>query len=348
MRNGIGRKPGILAGARTRELFHSTGLRALFALVLAAAIIGTASTADAAVPKRVKVSKKDKETRKAAAPMPKGPLHIIVSIGKQRVALYANGVPVATSAISSGTKSHPTPTGVFSIIQKNRHHRSNIYSGAPMPYMQRITWSGVALHQGVLPGISGVARLYPPPHDFASYLWTATKMNARVIVTQGEPRRSRSHIRACSYTRSPSRRNPSRRPLRPLPRSHRKRPSRTYVCVPRRPPTPARQATRPRRRKPSAQQGGDGGTRRSDRRRRPPSARRLPERNKTRESSKLSDNGAVDKRNTIANAAKERSKDAPVATGAIIAAPAPAAPAPATRTAAAAPPLRPPPSSRWS
>src|SRR5262245_33554732 len=179
---GLGR--GILSRARRSELLYTTGLRVLFALGLAAAIIGTAGTADAAVPKK---AKKEKETRKAAAPMPKGPLNIIVSLGKQRLFLYANGVQVATSAISSGTKSHPTPTGVFSIIQKNRHHRSNIYSGAPMPYMQRITWSGVALHQGVLPGYPASHGCIRLPGDFASYLWTATKMNVRVIVTHGEP-----------------------------------------------------------------------------------------------------------------------------------------------------------------
>ena len=186
MSKGIGRRPGILAGARTTEFFYSTGLRALFAFALAAAVIGAASTADAAVPKRAKIAKKDKETRKAAAPVPKGPLHLIVSIGKQRVALYANGAHVATSPISTGTRTHPTPTGVFSIIQKNRHHRSNIYSGAPMPYMQRITWSGVALHQGVLPGYPASHGCIRLPTDFASYLWSATKMNARVIVTHGE------------------------------------------------------------------------------------------------------------------------------------------------------------------
>src|SRR5438876_10415733 len=73
--------------------------------------------------------------------IPKGALHIIVSVNKQRVTLFANGAPVASAPVSTGTASHPTPMGVFSIIQKNRHHVSNLYD-APMPYMQRITWSG--------------------------------------------------------------------------------------------------------------------------------------------------------------------------------------------------------------
>src|SRR5262249_47512353 len=84
--------------------------------------------------------------------IPKGPQQITVNISTQKVTLYANGVRVAQGPVSTGVPGHPTPQGVFSIIEKDRYHHSNIYSGAPMPYMQRITWSGVALHEGVLPG----------------------------------------------------------------------------------------------------------------------------------------------------------------------------------------------------
>ena len=116
---------------------------------------------------------------------PTGPLHIIVSINKQRVTLYAGGEPYATGPISSGTHEHPTPEGVFSVIQKNRHHVSNLYD-APMPYMQRITWQGSALHQGALPG-------YPASHGcvrltdaFAQLLWKTTKLGARIIITRDD------------------------------------------------------------------------------------------------------------------------------------------------------------------
>ena len=116
-------------------------------------------------------------------PIPPGLLHVVVSIDKQRATLFADGKPVASTAISSGTPEHPTPTGVFTVIQKSRHHISNLYD-APMPYMQRITWSGSALHEGPLPG-------YPASHgcvrltsNFAQLLWKATKMGARVIVTR--------------------------------------------------------------------------------------------------------------------------------------------------------------------
>ena len=76
----------------------------------------------------------------------------------------------------------PTPTGVFSVIQKNRYHRSNIYSGAPMPYMQRITWSGVAMHAGVLPGYPASHGCIRLTHNFASELWGMTRMGVRVVV----------------------------------------------------------------------------------------------------------------------------------------------------------------------
>ena len=94
------------------------------------------------------------ELAKKVAPQdtPKGPLQIIVSIADQQLSLYDNGALIARSSVSTGDQGHPTPLGVFSVISKERWHRSNIYSAAPMPYMQRITWSGIALHAGVVLG----------------------------------------------------------------------------------------------------------------------------------------------------------------------------------------------------
>ena len=83
-------------------------------------------------------------------------------------------------------KGHPTPMGVFSIIQKHKLHHSNIYSGAPMPFMQRITWSGVAMHAGVLPGYPASHGCIRMPIAFAMKMWTWTRMGARVVVTPGE------------------------------------------------------------------------------------------------------------------------------------------------------------------
>ena len=119
---------------------------------------------------------------------PNGPLQIIISIADQRISLYDNGVLIARSSVSTGVEGHPTPLGVFSVISKQRWHRSNIYSAAPMPYMQRITWSGIALHAGDLPG-------YPASHgcirltsDFAIRLWHLTKRGTRVIIAHNDVR----------------------------------------------------------------------------------------------------------------------------------------------------------------
>jgi lipoprotein-anchoring transpeptidase ErfK/SrfK len=113
---------------------------------------------------------------------PHGPLIITVSIAKQHLRVYdANGL-FAESPVSTGKPGHPTPMGVFSVIQKSRLHHSNIYSGAPMPYMQRITWSGVAMHAGVLPGYPASHGCIRMPMAFAVKLWGWTKPGARVIV----------------------------------------------------------------------------------------------------------------------------------------------------------------------
>ena len=78
-------------------------------------------------------------------------MSVIISLDKQQLTLYSGDQPIAHSRVSTGVPGHPTPTGVFSVIQKDRWHHSNIYSNAPMYYMQRITWSGVAMHQGYVP-----------------------------------------------------------------------------------------------------------------------------------------------------------------------------------------------------
>jgi hypothetical protein len=117
-------------------------------------------------------------------PPPPGPHMLIVSVHSQKVSFYADGKLVSQSPVSTGMASHPTPHGVFSIIQRNRHHRSNIYSGAPMPYMQRLTWSGIALHQGALPGHPASHGCIRLPEHYANYLWRTLKMNTRVIVSR--------------------------------------------------------------------------------------------------------------------------------------------------------------------
>ena len=103
----------------------------------------------------------------------KGPLQIFISINQQKLHLYSDGVHVADTSIATGVPSLPTPLGVFSVIQKQVFHRSNIYSGAPMPYMQRITWSGVAMHEGESIGHRASHGCIRMPHDFAVRLYTS-------------------------------------------------------------------------------------------------------------------------------------------------------------------------------
>jgi lipoprotein-anchoring transpeptidase ErfK/SrfK len=125
------------------------------------------------------------EAPKEAA-KPQGPVIIAISIEKQNLKIYdANGF-FAEAPVSTGMKGHPTPMGVFSVIQKQKLHHSNIYSGAPMPYMQRITWSGIAIHAGVLPGYPASHGCIRMPMSFAVKMWNWTRMGARVVVTPGE------------------------------------------------------------------------------------------------------------------------------------------------------------------
>jgi hypothetical protein len=112
----------------------------------------------------------------------KGPLQIIISIADQKISVYDDGTLIARSSVSTGVQGHPTPVGVFSVIGKELWHRSNIYSAAPMPYMQRITWSGIALHAGVLPGHPASHGCIRLAKDFAVRLWHLTKRGTRVII----------------------------------------------------------------------------------------------------------------------------------------------------------------------
>jgi len=113
---------------------------------------------------------------------PIGPVYAVVSLADQHVSFYdANGL-WERSVVSTGVAGHPTPPGVFTILEKERWHRSNIYSGAPMPYMQRLAWTGVAMHEGVVtgrPASHGCIRL---PGAFARRLFGVTNVGQRVVI----------------------------------------------------------------------------------------------------------------------------------------------------------------------
>ncbi|MEO8339178.1 MAG: L,D-transpeptidase family protein [Nitrospirota bacterium] len=114
---------------------------------------------------------------------PTGPVVIIVSLAEQKLYVYRNGVRIGRSTISSGKAGHRTPTGVFTILQKSVKHISTIYKGASMPYMERLTWGGVAIHAGNLPGYPAAHGCVRIPLDFARQLYTVTHNGTTVIVT---------------------------------------------------------------------------------------------------------------------------------------------------------------------
>ena len=113
-----------------------------------------------------------------------GPLLIVVSIDDQIAYVYRNAVQIARSTVSTGAPGHDTPTGVFTILQKNKDHESNIYKGAKMPNMQRLTWSGIAMHAGKLPGYPASHGCVRLPLGFSEKLFGITDTGGTVVVTK--------------------------------------------------------------------------------------------------------------------------------------------------------------------
>lgn len=113
---------------------------------------------------------------------PAGPVVIVVSIPDQVLYVFRNGVRIGRSTVSTGKAGKDTPTGVFTVLQKKVDHESNIYKGAKMPHMQRLTWSGVAMHAGKLPGYPASAGCVRLPEEFAEKLYTVTSLGTTVII----------------------------------------------------------------------------------------------------------------------------------------------------------------------
>ena len=111
-----------------------------------------------------------------------GPLVMVVSITEQRAYLYRNGVLIAATTVSTGRPGHVTPIGVFTVLQKQKEHRSTIYDGAPMPYMERLTWGGVALHAGGLPGYPESHGCIHLPSEFARQLFDLSTDGMTVVI----------------------------------------------------------------------------------------------------------------------------------------------------------------------
>jgi lipoprotein-anchoring transpeptidase ErfK/SrfK len=113
---------------------------------------------------------------------PEGPVVVLVSLPLQTMHVYRNGILVGRSTVSSGSKGHQTPTGVFTILEKKKTHRSKKYDNAPMPAMQRLTWSGIAMHSGNLPGYPASHGCIRMPYDFSMLLFGITGNGGTVVI----------------------------------------------------------------------------------------------------------------------------------------------------------------------
>ena len=170
--------------APSTKAIRRWGPPAIVTLVGTAAltVLIAAPPADAASPRA-----HPERITEATAPRDAGePIMAIVSIKSQKVTIYDSDGWVLRAPVSSGQKGRETPAGVFSVIQKDADHHSNLYDDAWMPHMQRITWSGIALHGGPLPGYPASHGCIRMPYDFAERLFGETRLGMRVIIAPGD------------------------------------------------------------------------------------------------------------------------------------------------------------------
>lgn len=113
---------------------------------------------------------------------PDGPVLVFVDLSHQIAVVYRNGIRIGATTVSTGKEGHETPTGIFTILQKDAKHRSSTYNNAPMPYQQRLTWDGIALHAGGLPGYPESHGCVHLPYEFARQLFSATNLGVTVVV----------------------------------------------------------------------------------------------------------------------------------------------------------------------
>lgn len=117
---------------------------------------------------------------------PRGPVVALVSIPQQVMHVYRNGVLIGRTSVSTGAKGHATPAGVFTILEKRKRHYSSTYNNAPMPNMQRLTWRGVAMHSGKLPGYPASHGCIRMPYDFSELLFGITQKGGTVVIGDGK------------------------------------------------------------------------------------------------------------------------------------------------------------------
>ena len=156
--------------------------RPLAILTLAAAVALTALTADAiAAPEKRPVPPDEAAPRAAGEP-----IMAIVSIKSQQITLYDADGWILRAPVSTGVAGRETPAGIFAVVEKKRDHHSSMYDDAWMPHMQRITWNGVAMHGGPLPGYAASHGCIRMPYRFAEKLFDKTRMGMRVIISPND------------------------------------------------------------------------------------------------------------------------------------------------------------------
>jgi len=152
-------------------------------VVVLATVIAVAAPAAGAAAKQARPAR----VVEATAPREAGePIMAIVSIKSQQVTFYDADGWITRAPVSTGVSGRETPAGVFAVLEKNKDHRSNMYDDAAMPHMQRITWNGVALHGGPLPGYAASHGCVRMPYGFADRLFDKTRIGMRVIISPND------------------------------------------------------------------------------------------------------------------------------------------------------------------
>ena len=173
----------MIASSSPKRRLAGLAVTSLAASGLAALLVTALVDPAAAKNNREREPKRDESVLSRAAGQP---LLAIVSLGEQRVTIYDAEGRILRAPVSTGQTGYETPAGIYSVIQKEAEHYSNLYDDASMPFMQRITWSGIALHAGALPGYPASHGCIRMPHGFAERLFELTAMGLRVIVVPND------------------------------------------------------------------------------------------------------------------------------------------------------------------
>lgn len=155
----------------------------LFAAIAAALVASPASAGEAAVPVEEAAAMLEPNGYVWNDPGTADPVTVIVSIPQQQAFVYRGKALVAATSVSTGKDGNETPLGIYPILQKSEKHRSNLYDNASMPFMQRLTWDGIALHAGRNPGFPDSHGCVRMPSAFAKRLFEITDLGTTVVVT---------------------------------------------------------------------------------------------------------------------------------------------------------------------